>query len=87
MFYSKYVSGGVIHGDLKFWHLRQNMILGFKRKLPNIGLYFYGSPLEKVKAFTFLGVWFEEHTTWAVHVGKIVDRCESFECYEKSGWL
>ncbi len=32
--------------------------------------------MEKVKAFKFLGVWFEEHTTWAVHVGKIVDRCE-----------
>lgn len=52
------------------------MIFGFKRKLPNIGLYLYGSPLEKVKAFKFLGIWFEERLTWIVHVGKTLERCE-----------
>ena len=30
------------------------MVFGFKRKLPHIGLYMYGSPLEKVKAFKYL---------------------------------
>ncbi len=48
-----------------------------KRKIPNIGLHLYGSPLEKVKAFLFLGVWFEERMTWAVHVGKNVERCDN----------
>ena len=51
------------------------MVFGFKRKLPNTGLYMYGSPLEKVKAFTFLGVWFEERMTWAAHVSNIVVKC------------
>ncbi len=41
-----------------------------------IGLYLYRSPLEKVKALTILGVWFEEHMTRAVHIGKIVERYE-----------
>ena len=52
------------------------MVFGFKRKLPSIGLYMYGSPLEKVKAFKFLGVWFEERMTWSVHVSKILLKCE-----------
>jgi len=52
------------------------IIFGFKRKLPNLGLYMYGSPLEKVKVFTFLGVSFEERMTWAVHGDKIVLKCE-----------
>ncbi len=53
------------------------MILGFKRKIPNIGLYLYGSPLEKVKALQFVGAWFEERMTWAVHIDcKNVERCE-----------
>jgi len=39
------------------------IIFGFKRKLPKLGLYMYGSPLEKVKVFKFLGVWFEERMT------------------------
>ena len=51
-------------------------VFGFKRKLPNIGLYMCGSPLEKVKAFKFLGVWFEERVIWAVHVSKILLKCE-----------
>ncbi len=53
------------------------MILGLKRKIPNIGLHLYGTPLEKVKAFMFLDVWFEERMTWAVHVGKNVERCDN----------
>ena len=48
------------------------IVFGFKRKLPNIGLYMNELPLEKVKAFKFLGVWFEERMTWAVHVSKIL---------------
>jgi len=35
-----------------------------------------GSPLEKVKVFTFLGVSFEECMTCAVHGDKIVLKCE-----------
>ena len=52
------------------------VIFGFKRKLPGIGLNLYGSPLEKVKVFKFLGVWFEERMTWAVHISKTIERCE-----------
>ena len=52
------------------------IVFGFKRKLPNIGLYMNELPLEKVKAFKFLGVWFEERMTWAVHVSKILLKCE-----------
>lgn len=51
------------------------MVFGFKRKLPNLGLCMYGSPLEKVKVFKFLGIWFEERMTWAVHVGNILLKC------------
>ena len=46
----------------------KRLVFGFKRKLPNIGLYMYGSPLEKVRALTFLGVWFEEWMTWAIQI-------------------
>ena len=42
---------------------------------PNIGLYMYGSPLERVKA-NILGIWFEEWMTWAVQVSKILLKCE-----------
>ena len=52
------------------------MIFGFKRKLPNSELSIYGSPLEKVKVFKFLGVWFEARMTWAVHIDKTVEKCE-----------
>ena len=54
------------------------MVFSFKRKVPNIALYMYGSPLEKVKAFKFVGVWFEERMTWAVHVRRILLKCEKF---------
>ena len=36
------------------------LIFGFKRKLPNLRLSMYGSPLEKVRVFKFLGVWFDQ---------------------------
>ena len=52
------------------------MVFGFKRKLPNTELKIYGSPLEKVKVFKFLGVWLEERMTWAVHIRKIVEKCD-----------
>lgn len=52
------------------------VIFGFKRKLPDLGLSLYGSPLEKVKVFKFCGVWFEECMTWAVHIDEIVEKCE-----------
>lgn len=32
------------------------MILGFRGKLPDLGLYMYGSPLERAKEFKFLGL-------------------------------
>ena len=51
------------------------VIFGFKRKQPEVALTLYGSPLEKVKVFKFLGVWFEERMTWAVHVSKTVEKC------------
>lgn len=63
------------------------MVFGFKRKLPKLGLYMYGSLLEKVKVFKFLGVRFEERMTWAVHVGKIVLKCEKVLNVMKSGWV
>ena len=52
------------------------LIFGFKRKLPNFSLSMYGSPLEKVRVFKFLGVWFDQRMTWAVHIAKIVEKCE-----------
>jgi len=37
----------------------------------------YGSPLEKVNVFTFLGVWFDERLTWAIHIAKTLGKCEN----------
>ncbi|MGL5427583.1 MAG: hypothetical protein ACRDAS_06690 [Cetobacterium sp.] len=35
----------------------------------------YNRPIERVKTFTFLGVWFEDKMTWRVHIDKIVKKC------------
>ncbi|KAG5852664.1 hypothetical protein ANANG_G00064980 [Anguilla anguilla] len=52
------------------------MIFGFRRKLPNLGLHMYGSSLERVKDFKFLGIWFEERMTWAVHTARALAKGE-----------
>ena len=54
----------------------KSVMFGFKRKLPNFELRLYGEPIERVKVFRFLGVWFDEHMKWTVHVSKIVEKCE-----------
>ena len=35
----------------------------------------YGSSLERVKDFKFLGVWCDKQLTWAVHIAKILTKC------------
>lgn len=52
------------------------MIFGFRRKIPDYELCLYDSPLEKVKVFKFLGVWFDERLTWRVHIDKTIGKCE-----------
>ena len=52
------------------------MIFGFRRKLANLGLHMYGSSLKRVKDFKFLGVMFDERITWAVHIAKILTKCD-----------
>ena len=32
--------------------------------------------MEGVNQYTFLGLWFDERITWAVHVKKVVNRCK-----------
>lgn len=52
------------------------LIFGYKRKTPDFGLCMYGFPLERVKELKFLGFWFEERMTWAVHVKNILLKCD-----------
>lgn len=61
------------------WGFRQSvakcnyMIFGRKRTVVSKGLKLYGSPLEKVKVFKFLG---GRRLSYRVHVDKMVSRCE-----------
>lgn len=50
------------------------MIFGFRRKSPNLGLHMYGSSLERLKVFTFLGVWLDKRKAWAVHIANMLGK-------------
>uniref|UniRef100_A0A8C2KZI6 Uncharacterized protein n=1 Tax=Cyprinus carpio TaxID=7962 RepID=A0A8C2KZI6_CYPCA len=52
------------------------VVFGLKRKLLDKTLSIYNSPIEKVKSFKFLGVWFEERMTWKEHINNTVKKCE-----------
>lgn len=39
-------------------------------------LRIYGKELERVRAFTFLGVLFDSPLTWADHIRKVEEKCK-----------
>lgn len=41
-----------------------------------VKLKLYNHELERVKQFKFLGLWFDERVTWAVHITKVEDKCK-----------
>ncbi len=47
------------------------VVFGLKKKTLNNSLNIYSSPIERVKSFTLLGVWFEERMSWKVHIDKL----------------
>lgn len=47
-----------------------------KRIGKEIKLKLYNQELERVKQFKFLGVWFDDRITWAIHIQKVVDKCK-----------
>lgn len=42
----------------------------------NINLEPYKRKLERVKEFTFLGLWVDERLKWAVHIKEVINKCE-----------
>ena len=52
------------------------MIFGLKKKMPPDCLNIYNSPIERVKVFKFLGLWFDEKLTWKVHIDKSICKSE-----------
>lgn len=52
------------------------MFFGQKRKVPLLNLTMYGSSLERVSNFKFLGVWLGERLTWRTHIDKTIFKCE-----------
>ena len=50
----------------------------------------YDQELERVKYFKFLGLWFDERITWALHIQNIVDKCKNIlnvmRCLVGSEW-
>ena len=53
-------------------------------------LKLYNQDLGGVKHFEFLGLWFNERITWAVHIQKVVDKCKKvlnvMRCLVGSKW-
>ena len=52
------------------------MLFTRKKIVSEVKLKIYNQELERVKQYTFLGLWFDERNTWAVHIKKVVDRCK-----------
>ena len=64
----------------------------FTRKIigNEVKMKLYNQDLERVKYFTFLGIWLDKRLTWAVHIQKIVDKCKKLinimRCLGGSDW-
>lgn len=56
--------------------IEKTKVMFFTRKKidESIKLELYGRNLERVKSFTFLGVFFDTRLTWRDHVSKVVDK-------------
>ncbi len=52
------------------------VVFGLRKKTLNNSLNIYISPIERVKSFKFLGVWFEERMSWKVHIDTTVKKCK-----------
>uniref|UniRef100_A0A8C2HUK7 Uncharacterized protein n=1 Tax=Cyprinus carpio TaxID=7962 RepID=A0A8C2HUK7_CYPCA len=67
-------------------------IMFFTRKKVGgeVNLKLYNQVLERVKSFKFLGLWFDERVTWAMHIQKILDKCKKvlniMRCLVGSEW-
>lgn len=64
----------------------------FTRKVIDCVITFklYNQKLERLNHFKFLGLWFEERITWAVHTEKVIDKCKKIlnvmRCLVGSEW-
>ncbi len=67
-------------------------IMFFTRKKigSEVKINLYNQELERVKHFTFLGIWFDERVTWVVHIQNIVNKCKkiinTMRCLVGSEW-
>lgn len=56
---------------------RKTMFFTRKRVGSNLKLKLDHQELRRVKQFKFLGLWFDERLTWAVHIQKIFVKCKN----------
>lgn len=68
----------------------KTMFFTRKRIGSTVKLKLYNQELERVKQFKYLGVWFDERITWAIHIQKVVDKCKKvlnvMRCLAGSEW-
>lgn len=61
-----------------------------KRIHCQLSLKLYGSDIDKVDCFKYLGIWFDERLTWKTHIGKMTEKYKKvlniLRCLQGNDW-